>query len=250
MDAVPPDMMGLEPDVVLLTGLAVMLGSIVQGAAGFGVSLVAVPVLTLLDPTLMPGGILVVGTLLPLFTLAREGAHVDWRKAGLSLAGRLVGTFGGVWVLASLSPRMLSIGIGVLVLSGVALSLRDVAVPAGSGSLLGAGAMTGVTGTATSISGPVVGLVLQRLPGPALRATMAVFFSVGTLMSLTALAVTGHLPARQVACGVVLLPFFGAGYLLSGPLRRHLDNGWTRIAILALSTCSALVVLVKAVLVR
>lgn len=239
-------MMSLELPVVLVTGLAVLVGAIVQGAAGFGVSLVAVPVLTLLDPTLIPGSILVVGTLLPLFTLAREGAHVDWPKARLSLAGRLVGTLAGVWVLASLSPRALSFGIGVLVLVGVALSLWDVVVPSSTGSLFGAGAMTGITGTATSISGPVMGLALQRLPGPRLRATMAVFFCVGTLMSLVALAVAGHLPGRQVACGVALLPFFGAGYLLSGPLRRHLDSGWTRVAILSLSTCSAVIVLAKA----
>lgn len=243
-------LMGLELDVVLLTGVAVLLGSVVQGAAGFGVSLVAVPVLTLLDPTLIPGSILVVGTLLPLFTLAREGAYVDWTKASLSLVGRLVGTAGGIWVLAALSSRSLSIGIGVLVLAGAVLSVWNVRVPASNGSLFGAGVMTGVTGTATSVSGPVVGLVLQRLPGPQLRATMAVFFTIGTLMSLTALAVSGHLPGRQVACGVALLPFFGAGHLLSGPLRRHLDNGWMRVTILTLSTCSALVVLAKALFLR
>jgi hypothetical protein len=238
----------LDPHVVLVTGIAVLIGAVVQGAAGFGVSLVAVPVLTLLDPSLMPGALLVVGTLLPLFTLAREGAHVDWPKARLSLAGRLVGTAAGVWVISELSPRALTAGIGLLVLLGVALSLRDLTVPVTGRSLFGAGAMTGITGTASSISGPVIGLVLQRMPGPTMRATLAVFFCAGAFMSLVGLAVGGQLTARQVTCGLALLPFLVVGYLLSNPLRRYLDQGWTRTAVLVVSTCSALVVLAKAAL--
>ncbi|HEY6739685.1 MAG TPA: sulfite exporter TauE/SafE family protein [Actinopolymorphaceae bacterium] len=236
----------LELSVVVIVGLAVLAGSVVQGSAGFGVSLLGVPVLMLLDSTLMPGSMLIVGTLLPLFTVAREGRHVDWRTAWAAMLGRLLGTAGGVWVLAVLSTRALSIGLGLFILVGVALSLRNVVVPMNTATLFGAGAVTGVTGTAVSVSGPVVGLVMQHMSGIAMRATMAVFFSVGTVFSLGGLAFADALPWRQVVMGLSMLPFLTTGYLLSGPLRRYLDRGWTRPAVLAVSTFAAVGVLVRA----
>lgn len=240
--------MGLELSVVLVVGLAVLAGSLVQGSVGFGVSLVAVPVLLLLDPSLMPGSMLVVGTLLPGLTLTREWRHVDWRIARIAMLGRLIGTAGGVWVVTVLSVRALTIALGVFILVGVALSIWDVVVPMKGPTLFSAGALTGVTGTAASISGPVVGLVMQKLPGATMRATMAAFFCVGTVFSLTGLAIGGQLTLRQVEMGLVMLPFLVAGYAVSGPLRRYLDRGWTRTAVLTISTASALVVLIRAFL--
>lgn len=240
--------MDLDLPALLVVGLSVLVGSVVQGSTGFGVSLVAVPVLTLVDPSLMPGSMLVVGMLLPLFTVSREGRHVDWPAAGHILAGRLLGTAGGVWVISVLSARSLAIGIGCLVLCGTALSVWDRTLPMTKGSLFGAGAVTGVTGTAASISGPVVGLVMQRMPGAPMRATMAVTFGAGTVFSLSGLAVSGNLSVRQVGFGLAMLPFLAVGYLLSGPLRRYLDRGWTRPAVLIVSTASAVVVLAKALL--
>lgn len=239
--------MGLDLAVVLLVGLAVVAGSMVQGSVGFGVSLVAVPVLLLLDPSLMPGSMLVVGTLLPGLTLLREWRHVDWRIARIAMLGRLIGTAGGVWVVTVLSVRSLTIALGLFILLGVALSIWNVVVPMKGPTLFSAGALTGITGTAASISGPVVGLVMQKLPGATLRATMAAFFCVGTVFSLTGLAIAGELSGRQLLMGVVMLPFLVTGYALSGPLRRYLDRGWTRPAVLTISTVSAVVVLVRAI---
>lgn len=239
--------MGLDLALVLLVGLAVVAGSLVQGSVGFGVSLVAVPVLLLLDPSLMPGSMLVVGTLLPGLTLLREWRHVDWRIARIAMLGRLIGTAGGVWVVTVLSVRSLTIALGLFILLGVALSIWNVVVPMKGPTLFSAGALTGITGTAASISGPVVGLVMQKLPGATLRATMAAFFCVGTVFSLTGLAIAGELSGRQLLMGVVMLPFLVTGYALSGPLRRYLDRGWTRPAVLTISTVSAVVVLVRAI---
>lgn len=238
--------MGLEWPVVVVFGLAIVAGSVVQGSAGFGVSLIGVPVLTLLDPTLMPGSMLVVGFILPLFTIVREGRYTDWPKVRLTLFGRLLGTFGGVLVVTSLPSRAIAIGIGVFILIVVLLSIRSVALPMNRRTLFGTGLLSGVTGTAASVSGPIVGLVMQRMPGAPLRATIAVFFSAGTFLSLTGLAIGGALPVRQVAMGALMLPFLAFGYALSGPLRRFLDDGWTRSAVLSVSGASAVVVLVKA----
>ena len=43
----------MELSVLLVGGLAVLLSAFVQGTVGLGLSLVAVPVVALLDPTLL-----------------------------------------------------------------------------------------------------------------------------------------------------------------------------------------------------
>jgi uncharacterized protein len=41
--------------VFLVAGIAVAMGALVQGGVGLGLGLIAAPVVTLLDPALMPG---------------------------------------------------------------------------------------------------------------------------------------------------------------------------------------------------
>lgn len=67
------------------------------------------------------------------------------------------------------------------------------------------------------------------------------------MFSLTGLAIGGQLTLRQIWMGLAMLPFLVV-YAVSGPLRRYLDDGWTRTAVLTISTASALVVLIRALL--
>jgi hypothetical protein len=81
--------------------------------------------------------------------------------------------------------------------------------------------------------------------GPRVRATLALYFFGGALLSLTVLGLAGHLPVRQVVAGLALLPFVLAGFLLAGPLRRYLDAGRLRLALLIVVGTSAMVLIVR-----
>ena len=78
--------------VLFITGVAVVLGAVVQGGVGLGLGIVAAPVVTLLDPALMPGAMLVAGAVLPVLILAQEAGHTDWPGVSWALAGRVAGT--------------------------------------------------------------------------------------------------------------------------------------------------------------
>src|SRR5262252_3563923 len=95
--------------VFLVSGIAVVLGALVQSGVGLGLGVVAAPVVTLLDPALMPGSMLVAGAALPVLILAREARHTDWPGVSWALSGRVAGTLGGIWVLAVVSLRALGI---------------------------------------------------------------------------------------------------------------------------------------------
>ena len=148
-------------------------------------------------------------------------------------------------VVALASDRVLGAAVGAMVLLAVVLSVREVRVALTPRSLLAAGAVSGVAGTATSIGGPPLALLYQHHPGPVVRATLAVYFCVGALLSLAGLALVGEVRSRELVWALVLAPGLAVGFALSGPLRRHVDAGRTRKAILALCAASAVVLIVR-----
>jgi uncharacterized membrane protein YfcA len=239
-----------EPTVglVALLGTAVLVGALVQGSVGFGVVVVAAPVVVWVAPELMPGSMLVCGFALPLMHLVTSWREVQPAHASLALAGRLALTPLGVWVVAVSSARLIALLVGVLV---VVVALVSAAAPAFEPrprNLLLAGALTGVTGTTAAVGGPFVAMTLQHVPAEQLRATLAAFFTVGSVASLAGLGIAGELSRGQVLWGVLLVPFLAAGYLLSRPVTRRLDDERLRAAMLVFCVVAGLSIIVRAAL--
>jgi uncharacterized protein len=233
---------------LVVAGAAVLLGAAVQGSVGLGLGLVAAPVVSLLQPSLMPGSLLIATALLPVLTLTGEWRHVDYRGVSWALVGRLAGTAGGVWVVATLAPKTLGLVVGVMVLIAVVLTASTLHVRPTPRTLSAAGVVSGVAGTATSIGGPPIALVYQHDPGPRVRASLAAYFVVGVCLSLGALAIGGQLPREQVTTGLALLPFVVVGFMLAQPLRRYVDGRWLRSALLVVVTVSGVVLVIQSLL--
>jgi branched-subunit amino acid ABC-type transport system permease component len=77
---------------------------------------------------------------------------------------------------------------------------------------------------------------------------MGAFFVVGTTITLIGLNLAGELGWDEFRWGLLLVPAAMLGFLLSGPLLPVVDRGYTRPAILILSTTSALILLARALL--
>lgn len=233
---------------VLVSVLAVVVGAAVQSTVGLGLGLVAAPVISFLDPTLMPGSLLVTVIVLPVLTLLQEWRHVDWRGIAWGLPARLPGTVLGVWVVAVLEPRALAGAVGVMVLVAVALSVLSLRVRITPASLVAAGALSGFAGTATSVGGPPMALLYQHEAPSRVRATLAAFFLFGGAFSLAALTVGGQMDVRTAVVGAAAVPFVVLGFLLGGVLRRRVDAGWLRVAMLSVVSVSAAGLLAQAAL--
>ncbi|TDD16305.1 sulfite exporter TauE/SafE family protein, partial [Nonomuraea diastatica] len=206
-------------------------------------------VLTMLDPGLMPGAIQVVNLAMPLFTLAVEWRRVEWRGVGFALLGRVPGSAIGAAIIVYTSIYARSVFVAVMVLAAVVLTARALSVPRTGVTITSAGFVSGVTGTATGIGGPPIALVYQSAKGPQIRATLAMFFCLSALQSLAILALVGELPARALATGATLVAPMVLGFLVSGPLRRYLDGGKARMAVLVVATASALALIVQNVVI-
>lgn len=238
----------MTPAEIAVVTLAVAAGACVQTAVGFGLGLLAAPVLALYDTTLVPGPLLFVMVPLTVLVARRERGALDFQGIRWALVGRIPGTIAGSVAVAVLPEGPLAVLFASLVLLAVVLSLTGWTLRPTTRTLVTAGAASGFMGTATSIGGPPMALVYQRSTGPQLRATLAAYFVVGAAFSLAMLAVVGEFGAEELRLGLLLLPGMLIGYLTSGVLARVLDRGYTRAAVLLFASVSSIVLLLRELL--
>ena len=225
---------------------AVLVGAVVQGSIGFGLNLIAAPVLALVDPELVPGPAIVLAFVLTVLVSVRERRDIALGDVRWAFCGRIPGSLAGAAAVAALSPRSLSLAIGVTVLVAVAITASGVHVTPTPGVLVGAGALSGLMGTASSIGGPPMAMALHGATGAAMRGTLSAFFLLGTILSVVLLAAVGEFGTEDLVASLFLLPPVLLGFAASRLVAPHVDGARLRLAILALSTLAAISVIVAA----
>lgn len=231
--------------MVAVLAATLVVGAAVQGLVGLGLGLVAAPVVTLIEPSLMPDLLLWLALLLPLVTLVREHHEIDWPGLGWSMTARVPGTVLGVWLLTVISERTLGIAVGLMVLLSVLLTAKALVVPVTRTSLVAAGVVSGVTGTATSIGGPPMAILLQHRSPQQIRSTLGVYFVAGAALSLVGLGVVGALERSTFVLAMVLVPCLVVGFALSRVLARRLPRHQVRNGVLLVCAASAVGLLVR-----
>ncbi len=218
----------------------VALGATVQGSVGFGLGLVAAPVLALIEPRLVPGALLVSALVMNVLMFRREFRSIVLSEVKWAIVGRLIGAVIGAVVLASIPRGETGLFFGVLVLLAVGMSATGLKIRPTTPAVLGAGTISGFMGTTIAIGGPPVALVYQHAKGPRLRGTLAGMFVFGAAMSLIALAVIGRLGKQELLWSLALMPGIFIGYAVSGRTAPVLDRGYTRPAVLTISAAAGL----------
>lgn len=226
-----------------IVAATIMLASALQASIGFGIGMLSAPVVALVDPSLIPGTLIMVATLVTILVLARERQDIDLHGAKWALIGRVPGTLAGALLLALLPERGLAIMLALVVLLGVGLTSLGWIPVARRRNVVLAGAASGVLGTATAIGGPPMALVWQGKEGPVLRSTMSGFFLVGSIMSIIALAATGAVNGHTMVMFAVLIPAAAIGYVLSRGLNRLLDPKRLRWLAIGVSAVGAAVLI-------
>lgn len=179
----------LTPAALALAFVAIGFAATVKGAIGFGLPLIAVPivanildartaVLVLSMPVLLSNGIMVI----------RGGGTVDdVKRLTLVIVGLIAGTVAGAQLLAHLDVSALSILVGLtaLVFVGLNLARLDLTIPAKTRkerylSVL-VGLFSGVMGGSTNLFGPVLASFLHalRLSRRGFVFAITLLFSVG-----------------------------------------------------------------------
>ena len=228
--------------------VVVVLGCVLQGAVGFGSGLIAVPLLVLLDSRLVPGPLIAAGVALSALVLWRDREGLVAAGIGWTLCGRVPGSAVGAAALGVLPAHNVNVMLGLLVLVAVVMSLSGLHPPMNRRSLVTAGLLSGFMNTTSSIGGPPLALIYQRLPGRTLRAVLAMNFVAGGLLSLAMLCAAGRFGAPDVWISAVLILGAVLGFALSRTAARYLDTGRTRAAVLAVSAASSAALLLRELL--
>ena len=232
----------------VVIAVAVVLAAALQASIGFGMGMLAAPVVALVDPGLIPGTLIILAVVVTLMVVLTERQHIDLGGTGWALAGRLPGTIAGALLVAAMPERWLALMLGAVVLLGVVLTSAGWRPAPHRPNLVMAGATSGLLGTATSIGGPPMALVWQGKQGPGYRGTISGFFLVGSAFSVLALAVTGSIDHAILVAVVLLIPAPVVGFGLSLLINRHLSPVRLRLIAIVVSCFGALLLMGQQVL--
>lgn len=237
---------GVELAIVLT---AVVAGATVHGSLGFGFAFVAVPALVILYPGALPVTLLILGIGLAASMGVRERTAVDLRGSLWMILGRMLGVAVAVVVLSTVSPRLLQVLFGAMILLAVATSAVGRTVSSFSArNLVVGGLASGLLGTTVAMGGPPLALVYQERSGPELRSTLAVTFTTGGLLSLGALILIGHAHLWHATLAALLVPGMLVGLAVSSSVTRFLDGRWVRPGILGLAGTAGLLSIARGVI--
>ncbi len=223
------------------------IASAIQGSIGFGANVFAVPVLALLDPSLVPGPVLLAGFGINLLMLARDRRSASLRPVSSAIIGRVLGPVGRVVALGLLSQQGLSVLVAVTVFAIVGVSLVSLVPERSTRNLVIAGTISGFSASTAGIGGPPVALMFQDAKGPEVRGSLGAFFVVGNIISLTGLAIAGRFGLEEIRVGLSLAPAALLGFGSTKWLLPVVDRGFIRPAIVGLSAAAALALLGKLV---
>lgn len=229
---------------VLLACLIIFLGSFVQSSIGFGLAVIAAPLLFLIDPMYVPAPITIAALFISILNTRRFRKSLSLQGLKMAVIGRVPGSIAGGLLLVWVDAKALSLWLGISVLLGVAVSLLPYQINPTPSRLLGAGFLSGFMGTSSSIGGPPLALLLQHQEANFMRANLSAFFVVSCLMSLAIQVPVGYLNLQHWLLSLPLIPSAIAGYFLAGYWVNRINKvfiRWFSLLLCALAGTSAVI---------
>ena len=230
---------------ILLANVIVCIGAIVQGSIGFGFALISASILVLISQIFVPGPLISSGLLLSILIACRERRSIDFFGLKLAFIGRVIGAILGAWILLVVSKTTFAFIFGTFIITAVMLSASGISLTATGPKLLGAGFLSGVMATTTSVGGPPMALIYQNASAPTIRSTLAGFFIVGTIISLITLIVIGKFGQKEIITFVSVIPGILLGFSLSKYGTKVIDRGYIKKIILLMALLSGIALILR-----
>jgi len=237
----------IDPTTLLLASIIIFFGALTQSIIGFGLAVVATPLLYLVDPQLVPAPVIFMGFSISLLTLFREHSALEFNGLQYALLGRIPGGFIGAGLLIFAPQAILGLAIAGIVAAAVIFSLMKFNLKVNRKSLFFAGVISGIFGNIAAIGGPPLAILLSGKDAKQFRAALSAFFIFSSTIALAILAITGLLELKHFWLSLMLLPSVVLGYIVAGRLVGKVDKSKTRNMTLILCSVSALVLTVKSI---
>lgn len=225
--------------------LAIGFASVLRGFTGFGFAVVAVPLTSLvLPPQPVVAATLLMQVMIGARDCVAERHLADWRSVRRLVAGAVIGTPAGMWLLLHLPIASVRLGLGVMVLIATAITWRPVAHrgPLATGWALLAGACSGLSNGLAAMAGPpaIVYFLAAERDRTRMRSSLMAFFPLASLLAVPAAVWTGMLGLSSVLLAALGLPLMVVGgWFGTWLFRRYGQTAYRPIAIAALLLTAA-----------
>ena len=229
----------------IIVCIIMTVGAVVHGSIGFGLALVVVPVLILINPIMVPGPVVFSVLILSIMISFKNRDFIDLSGLKFAIIGRIPGAIAGAAVIAVLPTTILSITLGGIVIVAVIISAIGFRLRLTGPNLFFTGILSGFMSSTTSMGGPPMAMIYQHETAKRLRGTLGGFLLVGTLISLVALHFAGKFGLIEVVVSIAILPGIFFGFYISLVTSRVLDTKYLRPAILIFSSLTAIIVIFK-----
>jgi uncharacterized protein len=238
------------PDLtpLLASGLALLLGSAVEAATGFGSAVVALPVLEMAFPSHMPALLILLGFPLVVLMAGIERTYIDAPAVAQVSSGLIFGTVVAVPVLDLVSGRPLRLLFGFATLAAlVPLTVMRGGVARTPPRSFAAGLGSGFMGTATGMSGPPLAVVFAHEHGPTVRATLGLVYGIGSVFSVGALLIARRIGMTDLWLAALLTIPVVIGFAVGRLLLKRVSRRFLHVAIVAVVAGCAVLLFLGAV---
>ncbi|MGF1755614.1 sulfite exporter TauE/SafE family protein [Vibrio makurazakiensis] len=224
----------------LIAIVLIFIGSFVQTAIGFGLAIVAAPLLFLVSPDYVPAPICIVALFISILNAMKHRSSISIGGLKMALIGRVPGSLAGGVLLVMVSTSALSLWLGFLVVFAVIVSLLPFRIEPTPARMGIAGFFSGFFGTSSAIGGPPMALLLQHQEASELRGNLSAFFVFSSILSLLVQIPAGFLTLHHLTITIPLIPASWLGYKLAMLTTQALPKEKIRIGALGLCSVSGI----------
>jgi uncharacterized protein len=246
--------LGLDLFSLIVTIIAVFIAGVIRGYSGFGFAMVAVTSMSLvIPPASVVPLVLILEVMASISLVPQVWRDIDWYSLRWLLAGSLLATPFGVYLLANMPAEPMRISISLLVLVAAILLLRGWAwkrMP-GRPLILATGVTCGILNGAAAIGGPPV--ILLYLSSPAgitvSRASIIAYFLGIDTMSLIMASIQGLTTIQTLLLTVVCLAPLLFGIAVGSRMFTKVDKESFRHHVLVLLIILAIAGLLRGIII-
>ncbi|QQX80769.1 sulfite exporter TauE/SafE family protein [Shewanella sp. KX20019] len=238
----------LDPNTLIFASIIIFCGALTQSLIGFGLAIIASPLLYIIEPSLVPASVIMMGFSTAVLTLFRERGQLEFNGLQYALLGRIPGGILGAMLILIAPQPILGLAIALTVAIAVGFSLLKFNISVNRLSLFIAGVLSGIFGNIAAIGGPPLAILLAGKDAGQFRAALSAFFIFSSMIALAILGFAGLLKPEHLWASLMLLPSVILGYAVAGRLVGRVDKQKTRVFTLVLCSFSALILTVKSII--
>ena len=235
---------------ILLTGLAIFVGSLVLVTAGFGIAIGSSPIMLLtVDPQSTVIVINTVSLLVFVLMIYQNKGNINYRDMAVPVVFGLIGVPVGIYILANSNPATLRVSIALLIIFlGISLAFNlSVSAMKHKYTLWGAAFLVSVMITSTGIGGPImaVAVLARDWNRDNIRGSLPFYYIFIETAAVIGYVVTDLFDSeRLILVGISVFPAL-LGFFLASILVNRIKQNYYRNLILGIVIGAGITILVK-----